>query len=110
MSTKYKATDNEGIYFVTITVVGWIDVFTREEYKNLIIESLQYCQRKKGLEIYGYCLMTNHLHMICKAISEITLPEIMRDLKKFTSKKILRSIEEEPESRRAWMLAYFENA
>ena len=51
MSTKYKATDPEGIYFVTTTVVGWIDVFTRVEQKNVLIDSLRYCQKYKGLEI-----------------------------------------------------------
>lgn len=110
MSTKYKATDPEGVYFVTITVVGWIDVFIREEQKNVLIESLQFCQKEKGLKIYGFCIMSNHFHMICKAVNNITLPEILRDLKKFTSKKIITTIMEEPESRRDWMLGYFEDA
>lgn len=110
MSTKYKATESEGVYFVTLTVVGWVDVFTRTEQKTVLIESLRYCQKDKGLEIYAYCLMSNHIHMICKAAAEISLPEIMRDFKKFTSKQIIKIIEEEPESRRDWMLKYFENA
>ena len=84
-------------------------MFTREEQKNVLIESLKFCQEKKGLEIYGFCIMSNHLHMICKAINEITLPDIMRDLKKYTSKKITKTILDEPESRRIWMLNYFEN-
>ncbi|MGM1056124.1 MAG: REP-associated tyrosine transposase [Bacteroidota bacterium] len=110
MSTKYKAGEPEEVYFVTITVVGWIDVFTRAEQKAALIKSLQYCQKEKGLEIYAYCLMSNHIHMICKAVAEISLPEIMRDFKKFTSKQIIKTIEETPESRRDWMLKYFENA
>ena len=57
MSTKYKATEPEGIYFVTLTIVGWIDVFTRVEQKRVLIESLRYCQKEKGLEIYAYCIM-----------------------------------------------------
>lgn len=67
MSTKYRATIPDTGYFVTITTVGWIDVFTRPEQKQAIIESLRYCQQKKGLEIYAYCLMTSHLHMLCRA-------------------------------------------
>ncbi|CAN5305485.1 transposase [soil metagenome] len=110
MSTKYKATEPEGVYFATITVVGWIDVFTRESQKNMLIESLQYCQKEKGLEVYAYCIMTNHLHMICKAIGRNELPSIIRDFKKFTSKNIIRLIQEEPESRKEWMLNYFEKA
>ncbi len=107
MSTKYKATDKEYAYFITITTVGWIDVFTRLNQKYVIIDSLSYCQKNKGLEIYAYCLMHNHLHLLCKAVGGLTLSEIMRDFKKFTSKKIIKTIQEEPESRREWMLAYF---
>lgn len=110
MSTKYKATEPEGVYFVTLTVVGWIDVFTRPKQKAGIIESLQFCQKEKGLEIYAYCIMSNHLHMICKAVAEISLPEIMRDFKKFTSKQIIKTIELEPDSRRDRTLEYFKNA
>lgn len=96
-------------YFVTTTTVGWIDIFTRPEQKQVIINSLKYCQRHKGLEIFAYCLMSNHLHMICKA-EEGLLSDIIRDFKKFTSKEIIRTIEESPESRRKWMLDLFEKA
>lgn len=107
MSTKYKATDKEHAYFITVTTVGWVDVFTRLNQKYIIIDALCYCQKNKGLEIYAYCLMHSHLHLLCKAVGEPTLSEIMRDFKKFTSKKIIKTIQEEPESRREWMLAYF---
>lgn len=110
MSTKYKATIPDTGYFVTITTVGWIDVFTRPEQKDAIIESLRYCQQEKGLEIYAYCLMTNHMHMLCSAKDGRRLSDIMRDFKKFTSKKVIKIIEEYPESRREWMLDYFRSA
>ena len=66
MSTKYKATTTEEAYFITITTTGWLDVFTRLSQKNNIINALQYCQKHKGLEIYAYCIMTSHIHIICK--------------------------------------------
>ena len=52
------------LYFTTTTVVDWMDVFTRPQYKHIIIDSLKYCQANKGLDIYAWVLMTNHLHMI----------------------------------------------
>ncbi len=67
MSTKYKATIPDKAYFITITTVGWVDVFTRVNQKNNIVDSLKYCQKNKGLEIYAYCLMPSHLHLICPA-------------------------------------------
>lgn len=110
MSTKYKATTTEEAYFITITTVGWIDVFTRLNQKYNIINALNYCQKNKGLEIYAYVMMSNHLHLLCKATNGFVLSDVIRDFKKFTSKKILQTINEEPESRREWMLEYFQKA
>ena len=107
MSTKYKATANGEAYFVTITTVGWIDVFTRLNQKYILINALKYCQKERGLEIYGYCIMSSHMHLLCKASEKETLSIVMRDFKKFTSKEIVETIIEYPESRREWMLAYF---
>jgi putative transposase len=110
MSDKYKIRDIDKAYFVTLTVVDWVDVFTRNNHKLLLIDSLKYCQQNKGLVIFGYCLMSSHLHMIIKAEENYTLSDILRDFKKFTSKALVKQIEAEPESRREWMLALFSKA
>jgi len=107
MSDKYKINEEEKAYFITLTVVDWVDVFTRKAYKLLVVESLKYCQQRKGLEIYGWCLMTNHLHLIVKAVGKQSLSEILRDFKKFTSKTIVDMIHDSPESRSVWMLTRF---
>lgn len=107
MSEKYKIREKEKVYFLTLTVVGWIDVLTRKNHKMTIIDSLRFCQNEKGLTLYGYCLMPSHLHLIARAEGEISLSEILRDFKKFTSKAIIEQIVNEPESRRDWMLVYF---
>jgi hypothetical protein len=60
MSTKYKATTTEEAFFITITTVGWVDVFTRLNQKGVIINALQHCQQNKGLEIYAYSIMSSH--------------------------------------------------
>ena len=96
MSTKYKATANGEAYFVTITTVGWIDVFTRLNQKYILINALKYCQKERGLEIYGYCIMSSHMHLLCKASEKETLSIVMRDFKKFTSKEIVKTIIEYP--------------
>ncbi len=110
MSTKYKATTSEECYFITITTVGWIDVFTRLNQKYNIINALNYCQQNKGLEIYAYVIMSSHIHLLCKATDGFILSDVIRDFKKFTSKKIVQICIEEPESRREWMLSYFQKA
>jgi REP element-mobilizing transposase RayT len=110
MSTKYKAKTTDEAYFITITIEGWIDIFTRLSQKYVILNALQYCQKNKGLEIYAYCIMTSHIHIFCKSTNGFILSDIIRDFKKFTSKKIIQTIIDEPESRREWLLEYFQKA
>ena len=87
-----KNTTTKNLYFVTTTVVNWVDIFSRPKYKHIIIESLQYCQKNKGLEIYAWVLMPNHLHFIIGAQDLDQVHSILRDFKKFTSKKILAEL------------------
>jgi len=98
------------IFFITTTVVDWVDIFTRPIYKHIIIDSLRYCQKEKGLEIYAWALMSNHLHLIAGAKEGFLLSDIIRDFKRHTSKLITKTIETENESRKEWMLNRFEFA
>ena len=106
MSEKYKFRDPTGMYFVTSTIVGWIDLFTRWQLKHVILDSLRYCQKEKELVIHVWCLMPSHLHMIISSVGE-DLPSIMRDFKKHTNKELIKTINCINESRREWMLALF---
>ena len=67
-------------------------VFRRREYAEIVIESLKYCQKEKGLIIYGWCLMSNHIHLIVEAKGD-NLSSVLRDFKKFTASQILKAIE-----------------
>lgn len=107
---RYKISDQNALHFVTFTVVNWIDVFTRKTYKIEIVNSLNYCIQQKGLKVYAWCLMSNHLHLIVSANEGFRLSDSIRDFKKFTAKRILNMIETEPESRREWMLQQFKFA
>ncbi|GAB1445062.1 transposase [Flammeovirgaceae bacterium] len=106
MSEKYKFVDPEGIYFVTQTIVGWVDLFTRSELKHVIIDSLRYCQQEKGLIIHAWCIMPSHLHLIVSTKGE-PLSAIFRDFKKFTAKELVKVINRIHESRRDWLLEMF---
>src|ERR1041385_2023682 len=110
MGFHYRIHDKERPYFITTTVVDWIDVFIRKNHKQCIVDALAYCQKNKGLKIYAWCLMPSHLHMIVGANDGHNLSDIIRDFKRYTSKNILRQIIEEPESRRDWMLKCFSKA
>lgn len=111
MSRKYKFNNPEGIYFVSFATVGWADVFSRKMYRDIFVESLAYCQKEKGLDLYGWCIMTNHVHLIVCAKEGFLLQDIMRDLKKFTSTRIIKSIQDNhQESRKEWLLTIFKQA
>jgi putative transposase len=64
MSWNYKIRDQEKLHFVSYATVNWVDVFTRNEYREIIVDSLNYCTKEKGLEIFAWCIMSNHVHLI----------------------------------------------
>ena len=106
MSESYQIRDPQGLYFLTFQVVGWADIFTRKIYRDIIIESFNYCRIHKGLKLHAYVIMSNHVHCILST-TEFNLSDIVRDFKKYTSKAILKSIEGPHESRRAWLMLVF---
>lgn len=105
MAYAYKIHDQQGVYFVTCTVMQWADVFSRKEYADIVIDSLRYCQANKGLQILGWVIMTNHLHMIVACKEGFALSDALRDFKKYTATQIVSAIEDnKQESRRNWLL------
>jgi putative transposase len=104
MSSKYKLADNNHVYFVSFAVVYWIDLFTRTEYCKVLMDSLAFCEKNKGLELYAYCIMPSHVHLIIGTNKE-PLQNIMRDFKRFTSTNLRKAISEHTgESRKEWLL------
>ncbi|HFB61954.1 MAG TPA: transposase [Bacteroidetes bacterium] len=95
MGVKNKITDGY-MYFLTLTVVNWVDVFTRPVYKHIIVDALQYNIQHKGLVVSGWCLMSNHLHLLAEAEEGFHLSDILRDFKKFTGKAIIKEIIDNP--------------
>jgi len=107
MSDQYTARDPDGIYFLTFTIVDWVDIFTRQSYKEIVVNSLKYCQSAKGLRLFAFCLMTNHIHLIASSNGKNKLFEIIRDFKKFTNRAIIEEIKNGNESRKKWILNKF---
>lgn len=107
MSERYKVRDNNERYFITMTVVWWIDLFTRSRYVDVLHDSINYCIENKGLIVYAYVVMPSHVHMIV-GTEDKDINDIVRDLKKFTSKQFILAIKEPGESRKEWLLDVFE--
>ena len=110
MSSKYKVGEDAIAHFVTFSVVGWIDVFSRECYKEIFVNSLKYCQENKGLKLHAWVIMTNHVHLIVSSDTN-KIENLVRDIKKYSSKQIIAAIQEsKTESRKEWMLNLFSYA
>ena len=107
MDTGYKIRNPFGLYFLTFTVVDWVDIFTRKVYRDILIDSLDYCRNNKGLSIWAYVIMTNHMHTILSTQNG-KLPTVVRDYKRFTATSIVKAIDSVNESRGDWMLKRFE--
>lgn len=110
MSRKYKILDQNRLYFVSYAVVGWVDLFIRDEYRDIVLDSLKYCCNNKGLEVYAWCIMTSHVHLIIGTNGR-PMEDILRDHKRHTSVALLEAIRKHPqESRKEWILNHFATA
>ena len=107
MSRNYKFHNPNAAYFVSFAKVYWLDVFVREVYFEVLIDSIDYCRKHKEMELYAYCFMSSHVHLLFRS-SKGEPAELLRDFKRHTSKKIIEAIENNPqESRREWLLWMF---
>jgi REP element-mobilizing transposase RayT len=110
MSRKYKFYNKEGLYFVSFATINWMDVFVRDIYFFEVVSSLDYCRKNKGMEIYCWCIMPSHVHLIFRA-KENNPGDVLRDFKTHTSKSIQKLINDNPqESRKEWLLWMMERA
>ena len=97
------------VYFSTSTIVEWLPVFTSDVYFNIIIDSLKYCQANKGLNLIAYVIMPDHIHLITSNLEKACLSDIMRDFKRFTSKRISHQLQKDNRSFLLEVLERFAN-
>ncbi|WP_035649000.1 transposase [Flavobacterium sp. ASV13] len=109
MQDGYKIRNQNLPHFITATVVDWVDIFTRKSYRDIVVDCLDFCTRNKSMILYGYVIMSNHIHMIVQS-EKGELSDLLRDFKKFTASKIIEKIKSDPESRREWMLERFKQS
>ena len=108
MGASYQIRDQNKTYFFTFQVVGWADIFSRKIYRDILIDSFDYCRKDKGLLLYAFVVMTNHVHVIMQSKNG-DLSGLVRDFKKFTSKRILKEVNtNHQESRKEWLEMVFE--
>lgn len=92
MRSAYKVHNRNAVYFITSTIIDWIEIFTSEKYFNILIEAINFYILKNSLTVYAYVIMKNHFHLICKSEN---LTETVRLIKSYTAKKIINELENE---------------
>ncbi|PWJ42698.1 REP-associated tyrosine transposase [Sediminitomix flava] len=104
---RYRIYDQQATYFITPTIVRWIDLFSRQEYRDVVVDSLNYCTAHKGLNVHAWVIMSNHLHLVLSVSAPFQFSDVLRDFKRHTSKELIKRIKDIPESRREWLLDAF---
>jgi len=109
MADSYVIKDQYASYFLTFQIVGWVDLFTRKRYRDIIVNSFNFCVAQKQLKVHSWVIMSNHVHCIVSSTNG-KLSDTIRDFKSFTARQLLQSVSDEPESRREWILFQFKKA
>jgi len=86
---RISRAEKNGVYFVTFTVKNWYYLFDRHQRFEILENSFVYCQKHKGLKIYAYVFILNHIHFLASADD---LSAVIRDMKTFLSKEMKRNI------------------
>ena len=98
MRSRYLIHEPDRAHFITCTIVEWLPVFNSAACCEIVVNSLAYCQKQKGLKIYAWVILDNHLHAILAALD---LSSVLRDFKSFTALKIIEQLGLE---NRHWLL------
>ena len=102
MPQRFRVYDGSYPHFITSSIVYWIPVFSRDDYFQILADSLAYCVEHKGLAVHGYVIMPNHFHLICSQ-ADGAISAVIRDMKSFTSRSIAAKLFQD--GRKTWLAA-----
>ena len=91
---RYRIYEDYYPYFLTCTVVAWLPIFSQPLFVDIIFDSWRFLQRERGITIFGYVILENHLHWIASAKdSPENLSEQVGRFKSYTARKIIDEME-----------------
>jgi putative transposase len=82
--------EEQAPHFLTATVVAWLPVFSHPEFVQSVLNSWRFQQRERGLCLYGYVILENHLHFIASAPN---LSDAVLRFKSFTARQIVDGLQ-----------------
>ncbi|EOC99936.1 hypothetical protein L21TH_2023 [Caldisalinibacter kiritimatiensis] len=79
-------------YFITSTITNYAPILIEDKYKDILLDSLYYYNKKYSYDLVAYVIMPEHIHFILKGNNEEKLHQYMREFKTYTSKQILKEL------------------
>jgi putative transposase len=80
-------------HFFTATILEWMHLLKADQYKNIIINSLDFLVQNHRVAIYGFVLMSNHIHLEWHIAEGHKRENVQRDFLKFTAQMIKADME-----------------
>lgn len=81
--------------FLTVTCLEWKHILKEDRFKDIIIESLTFLTEANRVSVYGFVIMSNHLHLIWQILGDHTRNDVQRDFLKYTGQQILKILRNE---------------
>jgi putative transposase len=81
--------------YFTATCLEWTPVLIDDRFKQIIIDSLKYLTDAHRIDVYAFCIMNNHMHIIWQMLGDNKAEDVQRDFLKFTSQQILKVLRNE---------------
>ena len=75
-------------YFVTWTLVEWVPLFSEANYRQIVLDALEYLRTNKKTQLNAFVIMSTHAHAILWPDQGIDLSDVIRDFKRYTSRAI----------------------
>ncbi|NIA12861.1 MAG: transposase [Nitrospiraceae bacterium] len=101
MRSRYRVVESSGVYFLTATVVEWVPVFIADDACCIVTAALDFCRLHKGLRLYAYVIMENHIHLVAEAPDLI---RVVQAFKRHTARELVQWAENTGKN---WMLNQF---
>ena len=109
MRSRLKVNEQSNLYFITSSVHCWVPIIFNDHIFGIILESLKFCQQYKGLVIWAYVIMPNHIHAIISHEDFKAIPGIIRDFKRHTSTEISKYLSQLGRYSRLFWIKIFHN-
>lgn len=79
--------------FYTATINNWKHLLSSNGCKDIIIDSLRFLVNKKKIVLYGFVIMSNHIHLIWQPLAGNTPITVQSSFMKYTGQQIMRYLQ-----------------